>query len=284
MARRCFCALIVHMLDNDPRLVALQPLARFLWQELARKAEGYGGRIPVTETRELSLMVRFEKPDVETHLETLLERGLIEREDGALVFPFLRDAASARTARSERTRSEIGRDRGGRPMKGETAEQARLRRAQAALILPISGGLPETQKTQQETSRASDSDSASDNLISSDAREPIHLFGARCAEVVGLDPARGAYTFQDVVGWRRMGLSDAEILETLETVTARAASRGAKPGSFRYYQRAMDEALASRPAPAAPTSSWAIRQNAAVEAWQEAGRIGPPPVVPRDVA
>lgn len=278
MARRCFCALIVHMLDNDPRLVALQPLARFLWQELARKAEGYGGCIPVTETQELSLMVRFEKPDVETHLETLLERGLIDREDGVLVFPFLRDAAGARAARSERARSETGRDRGGRPLKGETAEQARLRRAQAALILPISGGRPETPKTQQETSRASDSDSDSDNQISSDAREPLREFAARCAEVVGLDPAKGAWTWQDVATWRRQGLTDAEILDVLETVTRRAQAKGIKVGGFRYFQRAMDEALANRPAPAAPVSPETAAYLAQMAEWR-IHRLGPPPIM-----
>lgn len=277
MPRRCTCSALMRALTTDPRLRSLPLAARAFWLLLAEAAEHLGGVIPFVGSARVSLLVSAPVTETETHLETLLAEGLLVRDGDSLVVPLLREAAEARAGRSAAAQAN-GR-RGGRPRRGETPEEARLRRAQPSLVLPITGGRAETQETQAESSRASDSDlSDSQSQIGSDAREPLHEFAARCAEVVGLDPAKGAWTWQDVAAWRRQGLTDAEILDVLETVTRRTQAKGIKVGGFRYFQRAMDEALANRPAPAAPVSPETAAYLAQMAEWR-IHRLGPPPIM-----
>lgn len=109
-----------------------------LWLLLAEAMvmPGFDGVLPFTDPRRVSLLVSESQTEVETHLETLIAEQLILREGETLVCPMLREA-SARTAANRRNGAG-----GGRPRKGETAEEMHRRR-QRELILPIEGGAPE---------------------------------------------------------------------------------------------------------------------------------------------
>jgi hypothetical protein len=273
-------------LRRDPRLRLVPLAARALWlllaDALAQMPEPGVFRLGlrVGSVREVSLLVSAEETEIETHLETLLETGLVTREaDGALSVP-LPATGSRRTVAAQ------GNGRlGGRPRRGETAEQARLRRAQTSLMMPISGGVAETQETHGETHLAGAAAAAREEKESKQPREETQVsldaLGAELAEIAGLDPVRGTYDYRPVMDWRGQGISDALLRQVVAEVAARPGYR--PPQTLGYFRRPVADAVAAgrmAARPLATTRPEITAYLAAVEAWERGGRDGRAPVHP----
>lgn len=288
MSRRCDCHGLMEMLRRDPRLRLVPLAAQALWMRLADALAQMpepgvfrlGSR--VGSVREVSMLVSAEETETETHLETLLETGLITREaDGALSVPL--PAAASRRAAAAQGNGRFG----GRPRRGETAEQARLRRSQTSLMMPISGGASETQETHGETHLAGAAAAALIDKESKQQREETQVsldtLGAELAEIAGLDPVRGTYDYRPVMDWRGQGVSDALLRQVVGEVAARPSYR--PPQTLGYFRRAVAEAVAAgrdgrHPAARTPTRPEITAYLAECDAWDRAGRPGAPPVHP----
>lgn len=240
MASRCLCSRIEALLMGLPMFRTAPAGARWLMFQLAQllATPAYGGAIPFQDAERVSLLVSMSVSETETYLEKLLETGLLVRtEAGGLACPAM-EGLLARTSRA----AENGR-KGGRPRRGETAQEAWQRR-QGHLALPIAGGRPEAGpenpgKPKPESSRASDQilQRESSHL---DARELVGLV-EELAQIAGMDPARGGYNGAPVRGWLARGATPALLRDVVATVAGRAAS---PIGSFAYFNRAVEEALA----------------------------------------
>lgn len=124
------------MLEGTPWFRVIPGAARWLCFKLVKlmATPSFDGAIPFSDPRQVSLLVSMEETEVETQLETLLEKGLLARNDaGALTCPAFGDvSARVRAAR------ENGR-KGGRPRK-DAAPTPRTDPRQITQILPIDGG------------------------------------------------------------------------------------------------------------------------------------------------
>lgn len=250
MSSRCLCARLEALLMDLPLFRVAPAGAKWLMfalvKELAKPASA--GAIPFSDAGRVSLLVSVSVSEVETYLAILLETGLLVQDaGGALTCPAL-EGLLARTSRA----AENGR-KGGRPRRGESAEEA-MRRRQGHLMLPVEG---KPTKPTAESSRAALTTSESNPSISqSDARE-LYALTARLAQLAGMDPARGGYNGAAIRGWLAKGATP----ELLEEVVERVAGRSRNPiTSFQYFAKAVDEAMeAARPATPAETQSspWA---------------------------
>jgi hypothetical protein len=296
MAKSCPCERLLARLDADVRLRTLPAAAQMLWVKLMRAALASPevGVLRVgTEARFamlVSIAVSVWETDVETHLETLRNRGLVDTDEtaGLLRLP---DAA-AEAART--TAARINGLRGGRPRKGETAEEA-LRRRQGAFLMP----LPKPTEPNAESSRARLSDSESDSgfeeqtdLSASRPRaetEPAELaaLGHELAEMAGLDAVRGAFVFQDVRAWLAQGATPELLRRVVGEVAAKARAQGRVIGSMRYFATPVRDAIAAAKAPRVVLASEAYGDleiaayHNAVIAWQQDGCTGPQPDITR---
>lgn len=289
MGRRCSCHGLMEALRRDPRLRLVPLGARALWlllaDALAEMPEPWvfllGSR--PGSVREIAMMVSADESETETHVQTLLDIGLLEkRADGAIAVVGLPE--------SRRSAAAQGNGRlGGRPRKGETAEEARLRRQQTHMALPIAGGRAETQETQRKPeteTRLAGADDADqkDKIDQSREVSDIVAFGAELAEIAGMDPARGTYDFRPVMNWRAMGLPDATIRDVVRCWVGRTGYT--VPRSLAYFAGGMKEAQSALRGQ--PVAGPADRARAALvkqfleesEAWDRGGRVGPPPVHP----
>jgi hypothetical protein len=226
-------------------------------------------------------LVSAPETETETHVETLLETGLLVREaDGALAVPL--PASTSRRSVAAQGNGRLG----GRPRRGETAEQARLRRAQTSLMMPISGGGAETQETHGETSLAGAKAAAAIEIESKQQQQEtqqadIGELGAELAEIAGLDPVRGTYDFRPVMDWRGQGIGDALLRQVVAEVAARPGYR--VPQTLGYFRRPVADAVAAGRTvarPLATTRPEITAYLAAVEAWERGGRDGRAPVHP----
>lgn len=250
MSSRCLCARLEALLMGLPLFRVAPAGAKWLMfalvKELAKPANA--GAIPFSDAGRVSLLVSVSVSEVETYLAILLETGLLVQDaGGALTCPAL-EGLLARTSRA----AENGR-KGGRPRRGESAEEA-MRRRQGHLMLPVEA---KPTKPTAESSRAALTTLESNPSISqSDARE-LYALTARLAQLAGMDPARGGYNGAPIRGWLAKGATP----ELLEEVVERVAGRSRNPiTSFQYFARAVDEAMeAARPATPAETQSspWA---------------------------
>jgi hypothetical protein len=249
MSSRCLCARLEALLMDLPLFRVAPAGAKWLMfalvKELAKPANA--GAIPFSDAGRVSLLVSVSVSEVETYLAILLETGLLLRDaGGALTCPAL-EGLLARTSRA----AENGR-KGGRPRRGETAEDA-MKRRQGHLMLPVEG---KPTKPTAESSRAALTDTDSTPSVSQDARE-LYALTERLAVLAGMDPARGGYNGAPIRGWLAKGATP----ELLAEVVERVAGRSRNPiTSFQYFAKAVDEAMeAARPATPAETQSspWA---------------------------
>jgi GTP cyclohydrolase III len=285
MPRSCPCERLLARLDADVRLRTLPAAAQMLWVKLMRAALASPevGVLRVgTETRFamlVSIAVSVWETDVETHLETLRNRGLVETDEAAGVLR-LTDAA---TEAAKTNAARINGLRGGRPRKGESPEDA-LRRRQGAFLMP----LPKPTEPNVESSRArlSDSDSESQSGLSVPTpREEtdVQALGNELAEIAGLDAVRGAFAFQDVRAWVAQGATAELLRRVVGEVTAKARAAGKVVGSMRYFAGAVREAMAAARAPRVVLASEAYGDlemgayHNAVLAWSQNGCAGERP-------
>lgn len=291
MSRRCACKGLMEIARRDPRLKLVPSAARWLWlmlaDQLADAAEPGVFRFGVFlgVAREISALLAMPETEVETHLETLLQLGLLARAaDGALIVPALAEQSARRGV-------------GGRRRKGETAEeyQARQRRMregqrQLPLMQDLGGGkTPETPaETRAPPGQPAKLAEASAEERPADAAADLVKLGDRLAELAGLDAARGTFSYACVRGWLALPGATAErILAVVRPIT----ERGDFPriSHLGYFSRAVREAAESwgAPAVAAPPSPEAERRarearayNAEMQKWQDNGCWGPQPTPP----
>jgi hypothetical protein len=292
MARSCPCERVLARLDTDVRLRTLPAAAQMLWVKLMRAALGSHevGVLHVgTEARFamlVSIAVSVWETDVETHLETLRNRGLVETDEASGVLR-LTDAA-AEAARTNAARANGL--RGGRPRKGETPEDA-LRRRQGAFLM----ALPKPTEPNAESSRArlsvqSVSEEQESNLSVSSPREEstldpavVQALGNELAELAGLDTVRGAFAFQDVRAWLAAKATPDLLRRVVGDVAAKARAAGKTIGSMRYFAAAVRAAIAEAEAPRVVTAAAAYSDlrmgeyHNAVVAWTQTGCVGPAP-------
>jgi hypothetical protein len=292
MPKSCPCERLLARLDADVRLRTLPAAAQMLWVKLMRAALASPevGLLRVgTEARFamlVSIAVAVWETDVETHLPTLRNRGLVETDEtaGLLRLP---DAA-AEAART--TAARINGLRGGRPRKGETAEEA-LRRRQGAFLMP----LPKPTEPNAESSRArlSDSDSEEQSELSvsppREETEPadVAALGQELAGMAGLDAVRSAFVFQDVRAWLALGATPELLRRVVGEVAGKARAQGKVIGSMRYFAAAVRDAVEAAQAPRVVLATEAYddidmgRYHNAVIAWTQDGCTGERPDITR---
>jgi hypothetical protein len=274
MSRRCICSRLLAHVKDDPRLRTLPMAARMLWVLLAEAMArpGFDGVLPFSDTRRVSLLVSETQTDVETHLETLIAEGLILREGEALACPMLREAA-ARTIAARRNGAA-----GGRPRKGETVEEARLRRAQGEMLMP----LPKPKETQNwETPSAGVSPrttTTEDTTTESGAWQKLAQDAIR---VAGLQLKRPDWT--PARDWLALGHSAEAILALIADIADRPGFDASKVTSLRYFTPALSRQ--AKAAEAAQPASTSLNPHGdsplalAIRAWEERGHAGPCPTL-----
>jgi hypothetical protein len=243
MPRRCLADRLIEMTERDPALMLAPPGARFAFVALMRLAArmntdgvvAFGSAI--RNLAEVSIAVAISETELRTHVETLVDRGVLVREGDALVCPALREAG--RKAAAARANGGLG----GRPRRGETVEAMRARR-QGSMLLPVAGGKPTG--TESETLSRVTAASSSEREESKQASKPreetetVMGVGRRVLEAAGIDEARWMGTFAEVRAWLAAGYAPELIVETVAAVAARPKYR--PPVSLRYFAEAIRDA------------------------------------------
>lgn len=279
MPRRCLCDRLRQRIATDARLATLPMAAKWMWLTLAeRAAETPDGVLRLGSAfgflTGIAMLIQAAETEVETHWETLAARGLVVREGDAVTLPDLpMQAARASVARANGAA-------GGRPRRGETPEQARLRRAQASLMLPVEGGVGKPTGTEpgnpevSVTTTTVESVSVSSSPPPKPAREETpSSIGAAVAELAGLDPIRQRFDYLPVRDWLAAGMTRAFILETVGQVVDRPGYQPGRISSLRYFDRALRAAWedAAPPSRRAEPERPANPRAAAIEAWIASG-------------
>lgn len=236
---------VLDMLD-DARLI-LAPLgAQGLWMHLAiemrENPETKGFQLgSVGLNQFLTSVSQYEtgnetdkKNKLETYLEYLTETGLVKRNaDGSVEIPGI--AAST-------DRSAIAREngaRGGRPRRGESAEQAAARRAREPMAPPPRGDL-ETRENQTGKTRLARAAAAAERkslgLQAAGATGQV-TFGRAVARLAGFEDG---CDIRPVLDWLEHGIDRDVIVQTVRKVSARSGYKA--PRSLRYFSEAISEA------------------------------------------
>lgn len=281
MARRCLADRLLTMTETDPGLMLAGPGAQMVFIRLMRLAARMGSDgflafgSAIRNLREVSIAVSIGETELETHVETLVARGVLVREGEALVCPALREMG--RKAAAARANGGLG----GRPRKGETVEAMRARR-QGHLMLPVEGGKP-TETEPETLSRARLALASSVEKQEAKPREETDAIalGRRVLEAARIDDATWMGSFHELRAWLAEGLDAETILATVRTVASRPTYT--PPKSLRYFTPAMSQArpavAAEAPAPAyMATDEWR-EYRAACERFR-ANPYGPAPIMP----
>jgi hypothetical protein len=273
MAKKCASATILETL-RDPRVVTMAPAAQLVWIRVITAMQNsqisvlkFGSDI--MNRSGIALFIQVAESEVETHLQTIIDRGLLTRDDdGAISCPMLVQAA---------TRAEINRingSKGGRPRKDAS------RPVQPSLMLSIPGGGTETKITERETEMVTEGaqnptyllkESSSESKVSSVSvsSEAFQKAGRAAFEAAGFDPARSMANWGIVRQWLADGADEALIVDVI--------TRKRKPGitTLAYFTKAIAEAIQTKP-PTRP--QWKKRYDAAMSDWELFGRgVSPMP-------
>lgn len=277
MPRSCICDRWLTRAASDLGFQTLPAAAQLLFFRLLASAAGAEerGRVrfPVPVSVAVSRILNRTETEAETDLAALVDLGWIEVEpDGRSLW-----LAGAKAQAGRVEAAQINGLRGGRPRKHETPEQARLRR-QGSLMLPMAGGAEKPTETEPEpggeSSRAAAASSSTvKQAAAAGAREGWVALAHRCAELAGLDPARGGWNALPVKGWVDAGVPEDVILETVRTIAARP--RSAPIGSLMFFHRAVMEAHRQAAPPVRDPVASGYEQ--ALRDWQRNGAQGIPP-------
>lgn len=274
MARRCICSRLLDHVKGDPRLRTLPMATRMLWVLLAEAMArpGFDGVLPFSDPRRVSLLVSASQTEVETHLETLIAEGLIEREGDALACPMLREAA-ARTVAARRNGAA-----GGRPRKGETVEAMRLRRAQSEMLMPT-GKPTETQKWETLSAGVSPRTTTTESQTTQSG--DWQKLAQEAIRVAGLQLKRPDWT--PARDWLATGLTADAILDMIGDMAARPNFDAAQVTTLRYFTPAIRRQANAGEAMEAVGLSLTPHGDSplalAIRAWEERGRTGPCPTL-----
>ncbi|EHM00458.1 hypothetical protein HMPREF9946_02589 [Acetobacteraceae bacterium AT-5844] len=215
---------------------------------------GFSGSVSAS----VSKRIPMPETEIETGLETLEKLGWLERDEAAHCL-WMRDMR-ANAARAEAAKANGS--KGGRPRKGETLEQARERKAELArrqghFMMPISGGLAETQETEQKPNAESSRAGAvvtttSDIEVSggSIAREETDLVSlVEDLAATARLPAGRRLSAEPVAEWLAAGVSVGTIRSVVAKLSRRPSYDPLKVSTWRYFGPGIEEALAKRPEP-----------------------------------
>lgn len=276
MARRCLCTQLRQRIATDARLTTLPMAAKWLWLSLAeRAAETPEGSVPVGSAfgffAGIAMLIQVAEPEVETHWETLAARGLVLRDGDTFSVPDL--PASGARASSARANGGLG----GRPRRGETPEDARLRRAQAHMMLPITGG-PEKPSGTQAENPAVFPTTTTESLTSVSSpppkptRDTAHAtLGAELATLAGLDPVRQRFDYQPVRAWLDAGYSPTLIRSVVAEVAARPSFNPGNVNTLAYFNKPIERAAAEAPPSPTKQDRPLSADAAAIVAWANGG-------------
>jgi hypothetical protein len=281
------CADVVAALSRDPRLRVIPLGARALFVLVADMLEQFPERAFCLGSRpasvaEISLLVSAPETEVETHLKTLIEFGLLIRRatDGALMRSEIPPADEASAARQNGSL-------GGRPRSGETSDEARTRRSQGHLKLPIKGGRLETQETQEKPShgnqtRAHPATTTTTTTTTTVPKEltqqsrEVSALGADMGTVAGLRQKPGGVNLTPIAGWLNDGISESLIRATITNVAGRESYVAHEVHSFRYFEKAIREAHDKL----RQSSDSGVKERADQwEEWINSNRNGPAPAL-----
>jgi hypothetical protein len=271
MASRCTCDRIEAMLEGLPWFKALPAGARWLCFKLAKlmATAAYDGAVPYSDAARVSLLVSMTVAETETYLETLVETGLLARDEaGRLLCPAMEGiSARARAAR------ENGR-KGGRPRK-EPAVTPQNDARQMVAKLPIPGGLAKPTETQAwETPSAGvpprTTTTVSEVKSSSSGLSPeACALGREAMEVAGMVTRRPDWT--PAAEWLAAGHTHAHVIAAIRARVAKPGYVASRVNSLRYFTDALGEP--SPPPGPRDSTPWLD----AYDAWDFGGRIGPAP-------
>jgi hypothetical protein len=286
MARTTTCERQLLRAASDAGFRIVPPMVRLLWYELLAFAAAAPekGRLRFLQSvsGSVSRLLSIPETDVETGLETLAALGLVEHD--LATYSLWMPGARANSARKEAAQNNGL--RGGRPKKGESAEQAYERR-QGHMVLPITGGLQETQETKAEpkpeSSRAVLTESPLGEKVSTAHETAAWVsLGQKLAEIARLDPARGGHSFHVVRSWLALpGASEDRLCEAVRKVAARPKyDPRTQRISLEYFTAAvrehLDRARATKGDGFDPTSMQDETLRRAKEAWA-LNPVGPMP-------
>lgn len=265
MARKCASAAILETL-RDPRVVTMAPAAQTVWIRIVTAMQNSGISVlkfgsDIMNQTGIALFIQVAETELETHLQTILDRGLLSRDsDGSLVCPML----VAATSRSEI--NKINGSKGGRPRKDGSPP------AQRSLILPIDGGATETKKTETLTKPATEAaetptylltKSSNEVKVSSVSDTEFHEIGRAALGQAGFDPARSMATYGIVRQWLADGADREMILDVIAAKTKPSVT------TLNYFNAAIREAIAAKPPEKQP---WQREYDKAMAVWDVAGR------------
>ncbi|WP_459676149.1 hypothetical protein [Acidisoma sp. 7E03] len=199
--------------------------------------------------KEVAFGLRISETELETHLETLAQRGIIERDETSLTLP---DWLGLRDRRAEAAR-ENGK-KGGRPRKNAADPR------QANILYPLAGGVPgapgsETQETETETQAETLSRGrplSPEDSSSEEREEAAVLALLRELAEAGALHQREAGNREAARRWLERGATAVGLREAFM-----ASLRRAKPprlAPISYFDR-LSEDLLARPTAAPATAS-----------------------------
>ena len=283
MGSRCTCDRIEALLEGHPWFKALPGGARWLAFKLVKlmATPSFDGAVPFSDVPRVSLLVSMEQTETETHLETLIEKGLLARDDaGRLLCPAM-DGISAR-ARAAR---ENGR-KGGRPRK-DAALTPQNDTRQVVAKLPISGGLLKPTETQHWENPSAGAAARTSTTTSPEGRETQSRAWRQLAEeaiaTAGLTLKRPDWTVARE--WMEAGHSAELVLRVIADVAGRPGFQADRVSTLRYFTQAIERQ--AKAGGAAPVAAPALAVNPdgdsplarAIRVWEERGRVGPCPTL-----
>jgi hypothetical protein len=223
----------------------------------------------IMNQKNIAMFIQIDETEIETHMETLLARGLLVRDaDGAIACPMLKAAV---------TRSEINREngkKGGRPRKNPDPTN------QTTLLLPIDGGALQNQKTKNQSETEQQTKTAqtppSTTYLSSKEISKVSVsedewqaVGKEVLALIDYDPARNFIHAGPVRGWMMDGADREMILDVVSTIMNRPNPPTIT--KLTYFTKAIAERIAAQP----PKKSTAERAyDEAVAVWEITGRTG----------
>jgi hypothetical protein len=264
MAKRCASAAILETL-RDPRVVTMAPAAQTVWIRILTAMQNSGISVlkfgsDIMNQTGIALFIQIAETEIETHLQTIIDRNLLARDaDGAVSCPMLVSAA---------TRAEINKingSKGGRPRKDGAPP------GQRALMLPINGGSEITKITETETKQVTEpaetptyllTESVKELEVSKSGSDDFASIGQAAFDAAGLDPARSMANFGIVKQWLADGADREMILDVVTRKTHR------KVTTLNYFTAAIREEIAKKPK-AKP--AYEVAWERAYEKWELLG-------------
>jgi len=245
MARRSASEKLLDLVETDPRFLLAGPAASMIFIRLVRLMARLGDASVLRlgfvfgSWNEVAFGLRVTETELETHLQTLALRGIIERDDVSLTLP---EWIGLRDRRAEAAR-ENGK-KGGRPRKNAPVP------GQGWMPLPIAGGgsgapATETQETEYETQSETLSQARLLSLENQSTEEreenDVLVLLKELVELGALHP-KEAGNREVASGWLQRGATLPALRQAFLAATRR--SRAPRLAPIGYFTRIVEDLLA----------------------------------------